>query len=371
MIKYAFNNIRARKARSLLCVLVVMASIFLVSTVNGMLSNMEASLDDELSRYAGKIYLATPGSTFPPYNSLIEESTAVAALDTAKISENESTPVLYGIVVKTTNPRSLGDVVALGISPGKEASLWGTEVKVLEGNQGPVKEGSVILSREAADHYKVHAGDNLELMGRRFKVGGIVDYKVSYSTFGVVVIPLGEAQAVFDKEGGVSAALMTTDSIDDVRTVSKSLASRFPRLEVVTQDEMLESAEKSLETPRQFMGLIRYTLLVVTLVILLMIMVMAVIERTREIGIIRALGAGRRFVLLTIFFEALTLGLFGGIAGIVFSVPMAFVLGFSRAVSAGSLAQVFVLVVIITSVASIYPAYRALKVTPIEGLRYE
>ena len=108
-------------------------------------------------------------------------------------------------------------------------------------------------------------------------------------------------------------------------------------------------------------------------------MLMSVFERTREIGVMRALGWRRQAVLGMILREAVLLGLLGGVTGVAISfgliemMKMSAVLGswVDPAWSWDIFARAFLLSVFLGAVGGLYPAYRATRLSPVEALRYE
>ena len=119
------------------------------------------------------------------------------------------------------------------------------------------------------------------------------------------------------------------------------------------------------------MGMINTTVLVVAAIVVLIVMAMAIMERTREIGILRALGAKRRTVLLTVLYESVMICLIGGVFGILFAwFLMVGVFGASLATPA-VIGQAIAVAFVVGIVASLYPAWRATRINPVEALRYE
>jgi putative ABC transport system permease protein len=141
-------------------------------------------------------------------------------------------------------------------------------------------------------------------------------------------------------------------------------------LGVNTQDDMLEEANTVLRMPIFYMSMMSMTAFIVLVAVIMSTMVMAVMERRREIGTLRAIGASRIRIVAAILLEILFLSLIGGIPGALLSLPMASVMETSLP-SAGKLAQIVLFAVIAGLLGGSYPAIRAARVVPLEALRYE
>lgn len=155
--------------------------------------------------------------------------------------------------------------------------------------------------------------------------------------------------------------------------LAQSIRDNHVKLAVLTQEEIAENLDSVMEGQRVFFGLINNTAYVVAAVVVLIVMIMAVSERTREFGTIRAIGGSRWLVVRTVVFEATLLGFMGG----VLAVPMAFALdlvigfGLIEVVDISSLTQVALAAVILSVVAALVPAWQATRISPIEALRHE
>jgi putative ABC transport system permease protein len=104
------------------------------------------------------------------------------------------------------------------------------------------------------------------------------------------------------------------------------------------------------------------------------IMFVSVTERTREIGIRKAIGAHRRSILMQFLFESSVICLFGGIIGIVLATLLTFVIDavlMPASLSPGILVAAVVISILVGVLAGIVPAWRGAKLDPIEALRYE
>jgi putative ABC transport system permease protein len=200
-----------------------------------------------------------------------------------------------------------------------------------------------------------------------------------------ILLPVTTAMRKFDRPATdapvdeLVVRLSPTESPGGAATNVRSLLDRLhggaKDFEVVVPQELLE---QSLRTQRLFkivMGSIAGISLLVGGIGITNIMLASVMERIREIGVRRALGARRRDVMAQFVLEAFTLSSFGGLAGIVLGVGLARVVaavaGWPTIVTAASIVLSTGVSIAVGLVSGLYPASRAAKQDPIEALRYE
>jgi putative ABC transport system permease protein len=158
-------------------------------------------------------------------------------------------------------------------------------------------------------------------------------------------------------------------------SVSAFILANMPALDQINAQEMAGTLNRAGSTMTALLGAIAAISLVVGGIGIMNIMLVAVTERTREIGLRRAVGARSRDVLLQFLVEAVTLGLTGGMAGIILGLLSAVVisqsLGWPASVSVGSVAMAFGISAAVSIVFGFYPARRASCLNPIDALRHE
>lgn len=231
--------------------------------------------------------------------------------------------------------------------------------------------------------------ETIKIRGLNFRIVGVLKAKGSQGFFNPdeqAIIPYTTAmKRVFglDYLGEIDIEAMEGADIDHAKTeVEKVLRARHKILEgqdddfrVGSQAEMLRMVSSVTGTFRLLLGGIAAISLLVGGIGIMNIMYVTVAERTREIGIRKAIGAKRRDILGQFIFEAIMLSGFGGVAGVVFGISAALVLG-----SLMDFDAVFrtrdVLLALSFSVAvgiffGYYPAKRAATLNPIDALRYE
>jgi len=160
-------------------------------------------------------------------------------------------------------------------------------------------------------------GDTIELSGARFRIVGVYESKISWEELGGV-ITLRDAQVLTGRPRKVTMAAVKLHHPENATQVVEKINKLFPDVHATLSTEF--STQMPDRQSSDFMlNAISFLAIVVGGIGVLNTMLMAVFERTREIGVLRALGWRRRRVLGMILKEALVLGLLGGVAGILFS----------------------------------------------------
>jgi len=233
-------------------------------------------------------------------------------------------------------------------------------------------------------------GKSIRIAGSKFRVIGLMTSKGTGSGFSdpddQVFIPVSTAMrrvlGVTNIRGISvqvrSAALMdqaTTEVTDLLRKRHKIPEGDDDDFRIMNQAEFIQMANETSGIFTMLLGGIASVSLLVGGIGIMNIMLVSVTERTREIGIRKALGARRRDILLQFLIESLVLSLLGGIAGIAFgmlgSTIVGSLTGWSVAVSMQSILLSFTFAALVGVFFGLYPARQAATLDPIEALRYE
>lgn len=380
MLDIAFKNLWARRTRSILTVLGVAVCIMLYLFMAGTATYVAGNLEKEIAKYAGQIYVKSPsvslqstGVEFPPFSSVIDSQTAKRILEeTPSLNREKSLPILFKQLTNTIYPG--GPVtLAVGLPAGKEEVYIG-KVAAAAGNNYLTGNTATeaILGKTAAESFKAEVGKTISITGEDITVRGILESSEIAAIDYTVLLPLDYAQNLFQQPDSVSVVLLTASSVGEVETVASAVKSRFPKLETMSQKEMAKNIEDTLTGMDTFFGGINAVAILVAVVVVLVVMFMAVSERTREIGTLRAIGAGKRTILGLIIQESFALSLLGGVLG----VPLGYLMNAVMykgviVIEAAEIPQSIVVAVVAGIVGGIYPAWRATRVSPLEALRYE
>jgi putative ABC transport system permease protein len=230
--------------------------------------------------------------------------------------------------------------------------------------------------------------DTVRVRGRHFTVVGIA--KPQGTVFGAtqddfVVIPLSSWQKIYDRRASVSISIKAADpdnvqgAIDETRMLMRVRHRLRPAqaddFGFITTQEFLELyAKVTTGVYSALVGLVAISLLVGGIVVM-NIMLVAVTERTREIGIRKALGARRRDVLRQFLVEAVILAALGGVIGVglgfAIAVTISKVTPLPYSLTWWSIALGIGLASVVGIAFGIYPAAKAARLDPIVALRYE
>jgi putative ABC transport system permease protein len=272
---------------------------------------------------------------------------------------------------------NLNSVLANGWKPG---SLLFRGIRVLSGRALRSDDGkAAMLGRVLALNLKKKAGEPLDISGEHFRVVGVYESDSLFENGGLIV-PLRELQRMMGREGVVSGFVVAAEKADrrDVEALAKRVESAIPGVAAVPARDFVQG-DNQIRLVKAMAWATSLIAMVLGSVGVLNTMMMAVFERTREIGILRALGWKRGRVMSLVLGEASTLGLAGAVLGSTIGY-----LGV-KAIAQTPMASIFItadlppLVLLIgialgvglSLLGGIYPALHAAALEPSEALRHE
>lgn len=258
--------------------------------------------------------------------------------------------------------------------------LW-DHLKLVEGRwPNASAEPVVVIGALAAEMLHKKTGEQVEIEGRSFQVVGIFESNAVVEN-GALLMTLEQAQQVTDKPGKVNVLNIKVDDSAteaDLRGIKEQVRQALPGFVAITSGELVSKNA----VVRISKAMSNATILIAGLVGALVVfntMLMSINERTREIGVLLALGWQRRTIMQLVFSESVVLSLLGGIAGIMLGVGIAWGLEHLELMR-GKIDAIFSipfffavlgLSVLLGICGGIYPAFKAARLLPSSALRQE
>jgi ABC-type antimicrobial peptide transport system permease subunit len=291
----------------------------------------------------------------------------------ARIAARSDVNAVSGMFWTGTSTDEMPMLIVYGYHPREFAIR---RYRIIEGEPLAARR-QVIVGRMAAEKMGLEVGDTLRMLDTNFRVVGIYETGQAFEDAGVV-IGLREAQTLTGKLHQVQFYLISLRDPGQAEAVRDKLAATFPEIDFSLTSE-LDEAMSDFRVLQDAADQISFLAIFIGTVGMLNTMLMSVLERTREIGVLRSLGWRRRRVLGMILKESLVLGVLGGVCAIPLGLGLGGLIGsagiWGGAIEPAYTPQLFAQAIVVAMVAGVvgglYPAWRATRLRPVEALRYE
>jgi putative ABC transport system permease protein len=406
--KIALRALRANKLRSILTMLGIVIGVATVVALLSIGKGATASITNSIQSSGSNLLTVSPGrAQFGPAGEGASRQQshlyyADYELLQKTLTDNVTAiaPSYQSSYVVKSGDQSL-QVGVTGVTPDYQ-TIRTYQVAdgrfITDGDNKSQAMVAVLGSQTATDLFGSLSpvGKTIAINGIKFDVIGVLVSKGSTgfaSADDAIFIPLDTG---YDKLYGSSAnyngkktinnIIVSVKSPELMNTVSAEVQFLLRRshnlaatdqldFNVLNQTDLLNTLSSVTQTLTVFLGAIAGISLLVGGIGIMNIMLVSVTERTREIGLRKAVGATRNQILLQFLIETVTLSLLGGIIGILLGVGIAKVFSISglitSVVTAGSIMLAFIFALMIGLFFGLYPAFRAANLHPMEALRYE
>ncbi|MDD5650122.1 MAG: ABC transporter permease [Candidatus Nanoarchaeia archaeon] len=402
-LKLAFSNLRQRGLRSWLTMLGIFIGIAAVVSLISLGQGLQASINDQFETLgadkitvtAGTGFSGSPGSGFssakltPDDVNTIKKISGIKNVATLAFKQGKMSyqgEVKYNIVEAFPLEEDLREIVesmsSIKVTEGR---------KFKSGDKGVVMIGKLVAEGKVFKK-PVKVRDSITIEGKQFRVIGILGSVGNAYDDSAVWISIDDYEEVFNEKDPIGIIIAQVDSADKVESIAENVKRALRRERNLKEGEEDFSVSTSAQLAQSFtdiFGIVQIVLvgiasisLVVGGIGIMNTMYTSVLERTKEIGIMKAIGARNSVILLVFLIESGLLGLAGGLIGISLGVGLsksvefigANLLGtnllrasFPPSLIIGALLFSF----IVGSLSGTLPAVQASKLKPVDALRYE
>ncbi len=391
LIALSYEALKERRLRATLTILMVVMGGSLIVAVNGISAGTVTYIDQVFTTLGANLLIVTPrGADFQIDDALIEEFSKSNGV-------MEAVPFIQEVSVITSRGESQS-IVAVGLDQSRLNLIFPTisvetgdsvaasdSIGVLLGNQ-------IVYSSKEAEPF-TGLGQTVKIRYVKSEAGKQVVEEKAYNVRGILeylgsgIIPVDQmafvstasANSFFARHGNYDGAYVITASPDLNDAVRKDIAENY-NVNIISPKTIADTISKISTAISIFVGNIAAVSLIVASVGIITTLWTSMMERIREIGILKALGFSNSLIMRLFLNEAMIIGVVGGGLGMVSGVALAYAMrrffaGEFAAISPIFTPQTFILTwllcLILSVISGFYPAWRASQLDPVVALRHE
>ncbi len=404
-LRLAWRNLWRHKRRTVIVVLAIGLSMALMMFYDGLVTGFnDAIYGNAIKVLGGNIQIHGAGY----HNETGQNPLLPLPNDQAVVQAAQAQPLVVAATRRintgglASNRKGAFAIGIVGIEPEKELPVSLIAQHVTAGRYLAANDQDVVLiGKGLADAMEVKVGDRFTLAGRAthnqmrsrtMTVGGIYDLGMADIEKRSVYISLAEAQDLYGLDGQVTEVAITMKQIGSEPAVMKAIAAKLPGYEMDSWQNTFPELQSALETKGGVMNIFSVIILVIAGIGILNMLLMAIYERTREIGILGAFGMKPGQISWLFLLEGALMGLVGVAFGVALGLLLNIILGkvgmdFTKFTSLTSytalitgrvypslgvekLPQRVITVLIIATLSALIPAREAAQREPAEALHY-
>ena len=372
----------------------------LIATLAVMTGFSEEIRNKILGANAHIVVTDAAGADIAPYRTLLAQVEATPHVLAAA-------PFILKQVLLSAREHAVG-VVLRGIDPAREGRVTDIQKNIIEGHladlvasqTGDPRPG-IVIGRELATRLSVFQGDEIHVVSpvgesgsalgaipkiRKFRVAGIFDSGMLEYDTALVYISIEAAQDFFNMPDVVSGIQIKTDDIFATDRIADAITTHLSPLYVARDWMQLNrNLFSALKMEKTMMFIVLALIVLVASFNIVSTLMMTVIEKTREIAILKAMGATRESIMRIFMLEGVVIGLIGVVIGLPLGLSICaaiqrfyrlpgdvyYITHFPVRVLPLDVALVSCSAILIGLLATLYPSWQAARMDPVEALRYE
>lgn len=405
----AFRYLRARRREGFISVIAgfsfvgIMLGVATLIIVLSVMNGFRKELLDKIVGINGHIFV---GAIDKPLTDFAELSQALERVPLVKFA----LPLVEGQAL-ASSPAGAGGVLVRGVREGDISRIPAISTNIKSGTLSGFDESvGVVIGRRLADQLYIQVGDTLTLTApkgpqtalgtapriKSYPVKAIYEIGMSEFDSAFVYLPLREAQAYFNREGDVSAIEVFLDEPERIDETKKAITAMIERPVYLTDwRQRNKTFFGVLQVERNVMFLILTLIVLVATLNIVSGLIMLVKDKGSDIAILRTMGATQGAIMRIFLLTGAAIGFFGTLAGFglglvvatnveairsglsqltqstLFPAEFYFLSRMPSDVDPNEVMTVVGMALILSLLATLYPAWRAARLDPVEALRYE
>ena len=395
----AWASLIANKMRSILTMLGIIIGVAAVIALVSIGNGVKQDIQNSISSLGSNLLMVMPGAPRTP-----GVRPSAGSMKSLKVADYEAIAKLDG--VKAASPMTNGSYVVIYQNKNWTTSVSGVNANYLDVNNWSMKSGRFLSDKNIQNRERVAVvgktvvknlfgdenpvGAEIRVKNIPFRIIGVLNSKGSGAMGNdqddMVIIPYTTAMervegvdylrmiyVVGKDENGIDRLQSDIENLLRVRHGIKD--TNLDDFNIQNMNSIMETMEETTGTLTLFLGAVAAISLVVGGIGIMNIMLVSVTERTREIGVRKALGATYSVIVTQFLIEAVVISLMGGIIGIILGIGSSKLIGMasgmSTVISIPTIVMSFAFSMAIGLIFGIYPARKAAKLNPIDALHYE
>nr|WP_319373896.1 ABC transporter permease [uncultured Methanobacterium sp.] len=382
----SFRNLKRRRLRTVFTISGIAIGIALMVVLLSMLNGMDVRLTEQVKGLTGAdltVYNSTTqsGEGQGPQSMVIQPYDNINEADAEIVKNISGVDAVSLILTSNGFAKTSNNITQLrinGIEPDSYDYVSGG-INVVSGSSlKPGDDNSVVLGKSVSDALGVGVDDKISLGNnendtRKFTVVGI--YETGMGIMDAAgYTSLDAAQNLTGKEGKISNIQVKTKNPKQVDEIANLIPGKIQGVKVITQKSILQKMTDMLNTIQVFVSSLGLIALLAGSFGVINTMLMSVYERTREIGILKAIGSRNSVIMKIFLIEAILIGLISSTVGCVLGIIIIYVFPLTDDIMAPMVSPSIIgismaLGLMVSALAGIYPAWRASKMNIVEAIK--